>query len=90
MSLNRNDADVGVDSGSSDDCICGLAQRATRIVGGQEVEVNEWPWQVGSDHLRQRNAKSLQAGMVWSGSSSVFCGATVIRWKDYSRVEKYF
>merc|ERR1719273_2633351 len=49
-------------TGSSDDCICGLAQRATRIVGGQEVEVNEWPW---------------QAGMVWSGSSSVFCGATV-------------
>merc|ERR1711974_90443 len=53
----------GNGTGSSDDCICGLAQRATRIVGGQEVEVNEWPW---------------QAGMVWSGSSSVFCGATVI------------
>lgn len=35
----------------------------TKIVGGQETEVNEWPWQVG---------------MVWSGSSSVFCGATVI------------
>merc|ERR1712126_739144 len=35
----------------------------TRIVGGVETEVNEWPW---------------QAGMVWSGSSSVFCGATVI------------
>merc|ERR1711934_1274019 len=45
------------------DCTCGIAQRSTRIVGGQEVEVNEWPW---------------QAGMVWSGSSSVFCGATVI------------
>ena len=31
--------------------------------------------------------------MVWSGSSSVFCGATVIRWKfqiGTSRVEKYF
>merc|ERR1712032_855539 len=35
----------------------------TKIVGGQETEVSEWPW---------------QAGMVWSGSSSVFCGATVI------------
>ena len=33
--------------GSSEDCICGLAQRGARIVGGQEVEVNEWPWQVG-------------------------------------------
>merc|ERR1712088_431569 len=52
----------GSGTGSSD-CTCGIAQRSTRIVGGQEVEVNEWPW---------------QAGMVWSGSSSVFCGATVI------------
>merc|ERR1719430_1756785 len=51
----------GNETGS--DCICGLAQRNTKIVGGQEVEVNEWPWQVG---------------MVWAGSSSVFCGATVI------------
>merc|ERR1712032_1291329 len=50
-------------SGSSGDYICGLAQRNTKIVGGQETEVSEWPW---------------QAGMVWSGSSSVFCGATVI------------
>merc|ERR1712223_1872997 len=49
--------------GASGDCKCGLAQRSTRIVGGVETEVNEWPW---------------QAGMVWSGSSSVFCGATVI------------
>merc|ERR1712130_553381 len=45
------------------DCTCGIAKRSTRIVGGVETEVNEWPW---------------QAGMVWSGSSSVFCGATVI------------
>merc|ERR1712013_235083 len=49
--------------GASGDCKCGLAERRTRIVGGVETEVNEWPW---------------QAGMVWSGSSSVFCGATVI------------
>ena len=35
-----------VTPGSSEDCICGLAQRGARIVGGQEVDVNEWPWQV--------------------------------------------
>ena len=30
-----------------EDCKCGLAQRATRVVGGQDTEVNEWPWQAG-------------------------------------------
>merc|ERR1719175_495520 len=53
----------GGNATGSSDCTCGIAQRVTKIVGGQETEVNEWPWQIG---------------MVWSGSSSVFCGGTVI------------
>jgi len=45
-------------------CKCGLAQRGTRtkIVGGQEVEHHEWPW---------------QATLVWRGIA-VFCGGSVI------------
>jgi len=49
------------------DCKCGLAKRNTRIVGGTKTEVNEYPWQVG---------------IVSKGSSSVWCGASLIsnRW----------
>jgi len=49
------------------DCKCGLAKRSTRIVGGKVTEVNEYPWQVG---------------IVTAGSSSVWCGGSLIsnRW----------
>merc|ERR1719290_125250 len=49
------------------DCKCGLAKRGTRIVGGEETQVNEYPWLVG---------------LVSSGGRSPFCGGTLIndRW----------
>ncbi|CAL4190386.1 unnamed protein product, partial [Meganyctiphanes norvegica] len=48
-------------------CVCGKANRGTRIVGGQTTEVNEYPWQVA---------------LVSRGSSGVFCGGSLIndRW----------
>jgi len=54
---------TGGGNATSGDCKCGLAKRTSRIVGGVESEVNEWPWQVA---------------MVWKGSSGAFCGGMVI------------
>ena len=45
-----------------DQC-CGIANRTTRIVGGEETEVNEYPWQVG---------------LVNTGGNRPWCGGTVI------------
>jgi len=45
------------------DCTCGLANRAQRIVGGVETEVNEYPWQAG---LVNKNS-----GFIWCGGSLV-------------------
>lgn len=49
------------------DCKCGKVDRTTRIVGGVETEVNEYPWQIG---------------LVRPGSERVFCGGSLIsnRW----------
>ena len=61
-----------------------------RIVGGVESEVNYWPWQVNCVSLPIimvfSNFVPLvltyelfpQIAMVWKGSSSAFCGGTVI------------
>jgi len=54
-------------TGTPEDCKCGLAQRTTRIVGGVNTEVNEYPW---------------QAGLVSKGGSYVWCGGSLVnsRW----------
>jgi len=44
-------------------CSCGQAVRGTRIVNGEETEVNEFPW---------------MAGLVGAGGDMVWCGATLI------------
>ena len=44
-------------------CSCGNVNRATRIVGGTQTEVNEYPW---------------QAGLVNPGATRTWCGGTVI------------
>lgn len=49
---------------SGKDCQCGVPNRSTRIVGGEETEVNEYPWLVGLANAQ-------------SSSDKPFCGASV-------------
>merc|ERR1712121_35019 len=50
-------------TGSTSRCSCGQVNRGSRIVGGQETEVNEYPWQVG---------------LVSSRGRRPFCGGSLI------------
>ena len=54
-------------------CDCGVANRATRIVGGTETEVNEYPWQVG---LVYPGYPSLPS--PFQNTTRPLCGGTII------------
>ncbi|XP_063594714.1 trypsin II-P29-like isoform X2 [Penaeus indicus] len=56
--------DTSSDTPSGRDCQCGMPNRSNRIVGGEQTEVNEYPWLVGlSDAL--------------SANDRPFCGASL-------------
>jgi len=57
---NTTAATGGTTGGS---CTCGIPNRSNRIVGGQETEVNEYPWQVG---------------LVSANGKQPWCGGTLI------------
>jgi len=54
----------GTEKPYEDSCYCGLAERATRIVGGQDTEVNEYPWQAGL-------VSPYDPSYVWCGGSLI-------------------
>ena len=40
-----NQEDCGVSGGGEGDCWCGARMSRSRIVGGQDTDINEYPWQ---------------------------------------------
>ncbi|XP_037091811.1 chymotrypsinogen A-like [Pollicipes pollicipes] len=56
-------AAAGSGGSSSGSCSCGVANRASRVVGGVQTEVNEYPW---------------QAGLVDPGQTRTWCGGSLI------------
>ena len=70
-------------------CTCGVANRATRIIGGTETEVNEYPWQVGLVYpgLNTNTTRPLCGGTIISAQhilTAAWCTAEPLR--PYLRV----
>ena len=60
--------------GEGEDCICGEVLHRSRIVGGAETEINEYPW---------------QAAIVDNGGSWPWCGGSLVNSKA-KYFSKYF
>ena len=57
----------GEGEGGEGDCWCGARMSRSRIVGGQDADINEYPW---------------QAGIVYKGLDGPFCGGSLINSKE--------
>ena len=51
-------------SESSPDCYCGVAGRSTKIVGGRETGVGEYPWQVGFNYIHSREPNYCGGSLI--------------------------
>jgi len=52
----------------SDPCLCGLANRAKRIIGGRKTEMHEYPWQVAIFYADPSLENQLQHRLHCGGS----------------------
>ncbi|XP_037094596.1 trypsin-1-like [Pollicipes pollicipes] len=61
--LEVTETQVTTTAAPSGSCCCGVPNRSSRIVGGVETEVREYPW---------------QAGLVSAGGTRTWCGGSVL------------
>ena len=60
-------------------CSCGVPNRASRIVGGEETMANEYPWQVCLIQVWLTiELQYSKVGLVFSGDPAPFCGGSVL------------
>ena len=70
-----NQEDCGVSGGGEGDCWCGARMSRSRIVGGQDTDINEYPW---------------QASIVVKEGNMPGCGGSLLNSKESCQNEKKF